>query len=178
MVCRRLWDELPPDARTIGVENLLASGDVDAALAAYYDGSVAELAAADVPAERALREWFGDRLITPGGIRGQVLREQTATGGLDNDAVDSLVATHLVRAEQRDAKTWLELAHDRLVVPVLDSNTAWFDGAPASDAAAGGAVGAGGKAGEPAACAIRSWRTPRAGPGTTRHSCVQSRRIC
>ena len=32
VVCRRLWDELPPDARTIGVENLLASGDVDAAL--------------------------------------------------------------------------------------------------------------------------------------------------
>src|SRR4051812_77418 len=127
VVCRRLWDELPPDAHTIGVENLLASGDVDAALAAYYDGSVAELAAADVPAERALREWFGDRLITPGGIRGQVLREQTATGGLDNDSVDRLVTTHLVRAEQRDAKTWLELAHDRLVAPVRDSNTAWFD---------------------------------------------------
>ena len=47
VVCRRLWDELPADARTIGVENLPASGDVDAALAAYYDDSVAEIAGAD-----------------------------------------------------------------------------------------------------------------------------------
>lgn len=127
VVCRRLWDELPADTRTIGIENLLASGDVDAALAAYYDRSLAEIAGADVPAERGLREWFGERLITAGGIRGQVLREQSASGGLDNASVDRLVATHLVRAEQRDEKTWFELAHDRLVAPVGDSNSAWFE---------------------------------------------------
>jgi WD40 repeat protein len=127
VVCRRLWDELSPEARTIGVENLLAAGDVDSALAAYYDGSVAEVARGDVPAERGVREWFSERLITQGGIRGQVLREQSASGGLDNDSVDRLVTTHLVRAEQRDGKTWLELAHDRLVAPVRESNAAWLE---------------------------------------------------
>jgi WD40 repeat protein len=126
VVCRRLWDELPAETRTIGVENLLASGDVDAALAAYYDGSVAEIAGGDVPTERGLREWFGERLITSGGIRGQVLREQSTSGGLGNDAVDRLVGTHLVRSEQRDGKTWFELAHDRLVAPVRASNEHWF----------------------------------------------------
>jgi WD40 repeat protein len=128
VVCRRLWDGLPAETRTIGVENLLASGDVDAALAAYYDDSVAEIAGGDVPTERGVREWFGDRLITPGGIRGQVLREQGTSGGLDNDSVDRLVATHLVRSEERDGKTWFELAHDRLVTPVRNSNNAWLEG--------------------------------------------------
>src|SRR5262249_46545280 len=79
VVCRRLWDELPAETRTIGTENLLKSGDVDAALAAYYDSSAGELD----HDERAVREWFGERLIT-GGIRGQVLREQGSSGGLDN----------------------------------------------------------------------------------------------
>ena len=127
VVCRRLWEQLPQQTRTIGVENLLASGDVDAALAAYYDGSVGELADGDVPVERGLREWFSERLITPGGIRGQVLREQSSSGGLDNGSIDRLVATHLVRSEERDGKTWYELAHDRLVAPVRGSNTAWLE---------------------------------------------------
>ncbi len=127
VVCRRLWDELPADTETIAVENLQAFGDVDAALAAYYDASVANVAGGDVRAERVVRDWFGDRLITAGGIRGQVLREQSASGGLDNGSVDRLVATHLVRSEQRDGKSWLELAHDRLVAPVRNSNAAWLE---------------------------------------------------
>jgi hypothetical protein len=128
VVCRRLWDELPPDARTIGVENLQASGDVNSALAAYYDVCVGAVAGEDVGRERAIREWFGDRLITPGGIRGQVLREHGTSGALDNESVDRLVSTHLVRAEERDGKTWFELAHDRLVAPVRASNAEWSEG--------------------------------------------------
>jgi hypothetical protein len=127
VVCRRLWDELPADIHTIGVEHLQASGDVDAALAAYYDRCIAEIAHADGPYERRLREWFSERLINPGGIRGQVLRGQDASGGLDNDSIDRLLDTHLVRPEQRVGATWYELAHDRLVAPVGTSNTAWFE---------------------------------------------------
>lgn len=127
VVCRRLWDELPGDIQTIGVEHLQASGDVNSALAAYYEQCVARIAHGDAPYERRLREWFNERLITPGGIRGQVLREKDASGGLDNKSIDRLLDTHLVRAEQRAGATWYELAHDRLVVPVKSSNIAWFD---------------------------------------------------
>ncbi|MHC4996973.1 MAG: WD40 repeat domain-containing protein, partial [Planctomycetota bacterium] len=127
VVCRRLWDELPAEVPTIGVEHLQASGDVDAALAAYYDGCIADIAHADAPYQRRLREWFSERLITPGGIRGQVLSGQDQSGGLDNALVRRLLDTHLVRAEQRAGATWYELAHDRLVAPVRTSNAAWLE---------------------------------------------------
>ena len=127
VVCRRLWDELPADAQTIGVEHLHASGNVGMALAAYYGQCVAEIAGGDVSYERRLREWFSERLITPGGIRGQVLREQDQSGGLDTGSVSRLLDTHLVRSEQRIGATWYELAHDRLVAPVRNSNATWFD---------------------------------------------------
>ena len=127
VVCRRLWDKLRADIRTIGVEYVQASGDVDTALAAYYDDCVDKIAHGDAPDERRLREWFSERLITPGGIRGQVLRGQDASGGLDNNSIARLLDTHLVRSEQRVGATWYELAHDRLLAPVRNSNTAWFE---------------------------------------------------
>ena len=120
VVCRRLWDELSPETQTIGVEHLQ---DVDAALAAYYESCVAGA----FPTERRLREWFSERLVTRGGIRDQVLHEPDRSGGLDNHLIDGLIARYLVRSEQRAGATWYELAHDRLVEPVRDSNAAWFE---------------------------------------------------
>jgi WD40 repeat protein len=127
VVCRRSWDALPAETQTIGVEHLQAAGNVNEALAAYYEHCVAEIARGNIADERRLREWFGERLITPGGIRGQILRGQTNSGGLDNDWVARLLDTHLVRSEQRGGATWYELAHDRLVAPVGSSNSAWFE---------------------------------------------------
>jgi WD40 repeat protein len=125
VVCRRLWDELPDDIRTIGAEHLRAAGDVNDALAAYYNSCIGRIAGADSSYERRLREWFNEKLITPGGIRGQVLREQDKSGDLDNASIARLLDTHLVRSEQRSGATWYELAHDRLIEPVRTSNAAW-----------------------------------------------------
>jgi WD40 repeat protein len=126
LACTRLW-ALTVGARTITKDNLPESGDVDAALVAYYDRSVGEVAGGSVPAERAVRDWFGRQLITRDGIRNQVRREPGASGGLDNDSIDRLVETHLIRAESRVERTWFELAHDRLVAPIRSSNAAWLD---------------------------------------------------
>jgi len=125
VVCRRLWDALPEDDLVIGAESLERFGDVSQALAAYYADSVARIAAEDPGRERAIREWFGEKLITPGGLRGQVLREAGASGGLANGLIEQLLATHLVRAEQRAGATWYELAHDRLIEPLTSDNAAW-----------------------------------------------------
>jgi WD40 repeat protein len=125
VVCRRLWDALPEGDLSIDAEDLERFGDVTQALAAYYADSVARIAGGDLAAERAIRDWFGERLITAGGIRGQVLREAGASGGLANDRIDALRATHLVRAEPRAGATWYELAHDRLIEPVQEDNAAW-----------------------------------------------------
>ncbi|MEM8930053.1 MAG: hypothetical protein AAGE94_02695 [Acidobacteriota bacterium] len=125
VVCRRLWDALPADRTSIEVDDLEQFGDVGEALAGYYDDAVEQVAAGDVSAVRGIRDWFGERLITAGGLRGQVLREPGASGGLDNGSIEALLDSHLIRAEQRAGATWYELAHDRLIEPVLASNLAW-----------------------------------------------------
>ncbi|MCP3917286.1 MAG: hypothetical protein GY711_17195, partial [bacterium] len=125
VTCRRLWDAMPDSDLSIDVEDLEKFGDVDLALAHYYRDCAWRIAEGDVQRERAIREWFGDRLVTSAGVRGQVLREAGSSGGLDNVLVERLLATHLVRAEKRAGATWYELAHDRLLGPVREDNGLW-----------------------------------------------------
>jgi WD40 repeat protein len=127
VVCRRLWERMPADKQTIDLAEIEQSGDVTNALADYYAAEVARLADGDVRVERKLREWVGERLITPDGIRSQVLRGAGSSEGLDNELIASLVNTHLVRGEQREGATWYELAHDRLIEPIRKNNQKWFD---------------------------------------------------
>lgn len=125
VVCRRLWDALPDDDVTIDGQNLQRFGNVTEALADYYSDSVARVAEGSEARARAIREWFGNRLVTAGGLRGQVLRGDGQ--GLGESVVLHLLDTHLVRAEERAGATWYELAHDRLIEPVLADNDAWRD---------------------------------------------------
>jgi WD40 repeat protein len=130
VVCRRLWDCWAQQgnstgAREIGEEILDSVGSIDDALSAYYRQQVAAaIAAAGVP-ERHVRDWIDRHLITAQGLRGQVLREPERTQGLDNRAIQTLVAGHLVRAEERRGAVWFELAHDRIIEPVRSDNTTW-----------------------------------------------------
>jgi hypothetical protein len=125
VVCRRLWDRLPESATQIVAADVEAVGDVDTALAAYYAERVASIAAETGVAERLIRDWCDEQLITEQGIRGQVLQGPEASQGLDNRAIWPLVDAHLVRAEKHRGATWFELAHDRLIEPVRADNAAW-----------------------------------------------------
>jgi len=120
----RLWQRLGPDADTIGADDLAAVGDVNSALGDYYAEQVAAVAAAGGN-ERAVRAWFDRELITPQGVRGQVLQGAKESAGLDNRAIRALIDAYLVRAEPRRGATWFELAHDRLIAPIRASNIAW-----------------------------------------------------
>jgi len=126
VVCYRLWQNLTPDDREITTDDVASIGDVNQSLGEYYDERVASVAEETGVSERAIREWFGERLITPSGIRSQVLMELGQSGGLDNPAIRLLEDAHLVRSEKRRGATWFELAHDRLLEPVQASNAAWF----------------------------------------------------
>ena len=126
VVCRRVWEKLPADATQIGEEDVAAVGDVDSALSGYYAERVAAIAGQTGVRERAIREWFDRHLITPQGIRGQVLQGHAESEGLENRAITPLVDAHLVRAEKRRGATWFELTHDRLIEPVRQNNAAWF----------------------------------------------------
>jgi WD40 repeat protein len=128
IVCRQLWENLPPDQLEIRFEDVQEFGDVDQALREFYDVSVNRVVGATTISERRIRTWFGQKLITPSHTRGLVYRdvESETTEGLANDAVDILRDDYIIRADIRGGDTWIELAHDRLVDPILASNTDWF----------------------------------------------------
>lgn len=125
VVCVGLWDRMAPEDLLIDTEDVTTFGDVGQALASYYDAAVAKIAAGDAGNERRIREWFDDRLITPDGVRRQVLRGVDQSEGLPNTQIDKLQDTYLVRVEERAGAKWFELAHDRLIKPVRHSNEAW-----------------------------------------------------
>jgi hypothetical protein len=127
VVCHRIWSRLPPGAKEIRPEKSAeAAGDVDAALAGYYADSVVAIAKKTGVRERAIREWVESRLITEQRTRGQVLFAPVESEGLKNEAIQGLVDAHLVREDRRRGFTWYELAHDRLINPVLTDNAAWM----------------------------------------------------
>jgi hypothetical protein len=126
VVCYRLWDHLSTETDKILPKDLEAVGDVDLALGDYYSERVGAASAEAKTSERAIRDWFEHKLITPQGIRGQVLMGSDQSEGLSNRAIRLLENAHLVRAEKRGGATWFELAHDRLIKPVQTSNSAWF----------------------------------------------------
>ncbi|NJN16421.1 MAG: hypothetical protein HC822_09185 [Oscillochloris sp.] len=121
----RIWSGLAPDATTISNADVAAAGDVNQALGDYYADCVKAVAVNGV-SERTVRTWFDRELITPQGVRGQVLQGQGTSAGLENTAIRALVDAYLVRAEPRRGATWFELAHDRLITPVRAGNSAWF----------------------------------------------------
>lgn len=125
VVCFRLWNEMPPEAESIEPRHLEGFGDVTEALAGYYADSVTQLGQGDQAEERKIRDWFSERLITAGGVRRQVLRGAETSEGLSNQVIGKLLDTHLVRAEHRVGAIWYELAHDRLITPIRESNVAW-----------------------------------------------------
>jgi WD40 repeat protein len=132
VVCSRVWDEVAgkaakdgKDLTEITEQDVAACGDVAESLRLYYRAKVKAVAEdRDVRTpERAIRDWFDQKLITPQGHRGQAVVEKG--DGLTQAAVDALVAAHLVRPEVRPDRSWYEMAHDRLIAPVRADNEEW-----------------------------------------------------
>jgi WD40 repeat protein len=125
VACRLLWSTLPPGATRITPADLEALGDVDQALADYYADRVRAIAERTGVRETAIRDWFEERLITPQGLRGQVLEGPEVPEEIRRPLLGELIDAHLVRGESRRQATWYELAHDRLIEPVRRDNAAW-----------------------------------------------------
>lgn len=125
VVCHSLWEGLSSEDNEIGLDDVERLGNVDSALSDYYGSSIRKIADEVKTTERQIRDWVEKCLISEHDLRTQVLLGEGSTNGLDNRVVDALKAVHLVRAEERGGRKWLELAHDRLVAPVKDSNKVW-----------------------------------------------------
>jgi WD40 repeat protein len=125
IVCWQLWENLPPGGDTIRAEDVQAFGDVDQALSEFYEGTLGKVAGQTGIGGRRVRSWFDEEMITPAQTRGLVYRDREESGGLPNEAVDILREAYIIRAVIRGGDTWYELAHDRLVEPILVSNRTW-----------------------------------------------------
>jgi WD40 repeat protein len=143
VVCRRLWDKIIPQKMVSAVDDedaagegfimgdieekdIASLGDIDNALSDYYATQVEWAARESKTGERLVRQWVDKKLISPQGIRSQVLMAPEASEGLANTAIRMLEQTYLIRAEKRGGATWFELSHDRLIKPVRENNATWF----------------------------------------------------
>jgi WD40 repeat protein len=125
VVCRGLWQDLPPEVTTITRDHLHAFGDVNQALSRFYQRSIKKTIQESGVREQDLRAWFEKSLITPAGTRGTVYRGRQDTGGIPNQAVQELEDLHLIRGEWRAGARWYELTHDRFIGPIEASNETW-----------------------------------------------------
>lgn len=123
VVCAEMWRNLAPDAARVEAEDVRKFGDVATVLGQLYDRVVEDIAGHH---QYELRTWIATQLISAVRTRAQVLMGKDETAGLPNAQIDQLVDRYLVRREPRLGATWLELAHDRLVEPVLKANGDWF----------------------------------------------------
>ena len=140
VVCQSLWENLPSEwksapnssgdgSRLITAEYIERFGDVDNALACYYDRSVERAAAASEGriGEGELRRWFGTALITSTGTRGLAFRGAPgATWRIPGLALKELEEAHVIRREDRSGTTTHELTHDRFIEPIQKSNDKWL----------------------------------------------------
>ncbi len=127
VVCQRLWEKMPQKNTEIVEKDIETIGDVDRALSDYYSERLQIISQSTGLQERKIRDWCNRQLITEQGIRGQVLKGEKQTEGLENTAIQAMVDAHLIRSENRGGRTWYELAHDRLVKPVKDNNAEWIE---------------------------------------------------
>jgi WD40 repeat protein len=127
VVCHQLWSRLTSQ-QTIDDEAVRRFGDVHEALTTVYHEAVADAATQIGGREMHVRYWFEKELITPAYTRGLVYQDvrSATTGSLPNSAVQILDQAHLIRPVIRGTDTWYELAHDRLIEPILQANQAWW----------------------------------------------------
>ncbi|MBV8901757.1 MAG: ATP-binding protein, partial [Verrucomicrobia bacterium] len=100
---------------------------VDDALAAYYAGELSRICRGNIEQERDLRFWIEEKLIDAKRTRIPVRQGTEQTDGLENASVEMLYEAYIVRKERRLNAFWYELAHDRLVQPILLDNAKWFE---------------------------------------------------
>jgi len=58
-------------------------------------------------------------------VRRPVLVSEALAAGLTSPCLQVLDKAFLIRRENRSGAQWYELAHDRLVTPVVNDNAAW-----------------------------------------------------
>lgn len=130
VVCYQLWEKLKHHSlRSITIADLWQAGDVDRALAGFYEEALATVLKQAIinVTEGQLRLWFDEHLITEASTRGTVYQGIYETAGMSNQVAQLLVKQFLLRTELRSGGAWIELVHDRFIEPIRQSNQEWLN---------------------------------------------------
>lgn len=125
VVCLELWNSIDSRPFTVTENFRKRHAIIAKALERYYERALLAISIATGCRLSAMRRWFDTELITPSKTRGLAWRGQGGVGAVSDRAIELLESNHLVRAEIRGQDKWYELSHDRLIEPILTSNTAW-----------------------------------------------------
>ena len=102
VVCQRIWNKLKSiELNQINKDYFVGLGDVDKALADFYDDAIREASKISKLHEGTIRYWVEENLITSSDTRSSIHREFKSTGGISNTVVDILEKRYIVRKEER-----------------------------------------------------------------------------
>lgn len=118
IVCRSLWDKLAAGALAPDDPSIVVNADLEGELRGFVQQQIDETAAETGAKAGDILKWLADAFVTSAGTRGSVIREARESAGMPNAVIDALERRHLLRAEERAAGQWYELAHDQLVAGV------------------------------------------------------------
>lgn len=127
VVCRNLWQNLKTTgANVVSKDDLARFGNVDQVLLELYDSAISEIVEEHGVKEGTARRWFERFLITPSRTRGAVYQGEHDVGGFPAPVLQDLERERLIVKVLRGGAHWYELAHDRMVEPILESNRIWL----------------------------------------------------
>lgn len=100
---------------------------VDRALEEFYDAAIRNASRRAKISERHLRNFVETGLITRSNTRGLIHKDQRKghSKSLPATALEELEKQRIIRENPRAGAIWLELTHDRLIHPILESNARW-----------------------------------------------------
>jgi hypothetical protein len=129
VVCRKLWKSVSKakgrEFDDVDLDDVRTYADIPKALRGYYAGAVEEIAEETGVDEVAIRDWFGQELITREGFRSQTVQPPDC-GSVDPRIVlAALESAYLIRSDVRANVPWFELTHDLLIEPIREDNGKW-----------------------------------------------------
>lgn len=122
VVCRQLWDDLPPSVSEISEWAIREFSDADTALAAHCAQVIGQVAMEYKLSSRQLRRWLLDNFVTDNGTRGGAYEGMPGTAGLPNAVPRTLADRHLLTRETDQAVRCYRLLSCRLIEPLRIAN--------------------------------------------------------